>query len=70
MNLYDSIKEKGKYLGKIEFLKVQLKNKLSRPLPPDIDTKLESIAPETLEKLLDEIFEIESFDDVRDIIDE
>ena len=50
-------------------LKRQLGNKFSMQLPPEIETKIENADPEKIEQLVDKIFEIDSLEDVRKILE-
>ena len=68
MSLYDTIQEEGKDQGiKLTLLEL-LKIKFSEPIPEEIKEKIEEADRDTLSKLRDKIFEIESLDDVRELL--
>ncbi|SDM52879.1 Rpn family recombination-promoting nuclease/putative transposase [Halarsenatibacter silvermanii] len=65
MSLYDTIQKEERANTLIELLE----NKLNQPLPEDIDDKLNSADKIKLVELTNRIFEINSYDDVREILD-
>ena len=64
MTLYDTIQNDAKKTTLIRLLK----QKFSRPLPQDIESLLESAGEEKVLELTDKIFEIQSYEDVREIL--
>ena len=68
MSLYDTIQEEGKDQGIKLTLLEQLKIKFSEPIPEEIKEKIEEADRDTLSKLRDKMFEIESLDDVRELL--
>ena len=65
MSLYDTIQEEGIKLTLLE----QLKIKFSEPLPEEIEKMIEEADRDTLSELRDKIFDIETLDDVRKILE-
>lgn len=65
MSLYDTIQEEGIKLTLLELLKI----KFSEPLPEEIKKMIEEADRDTLSELRDKIFEIETLDDVRKILE-
>lgn len=61
-------KEVGKKEGKKETLIQLLEKKLETPLPKDIMKKLDAADEEQLEKLIDNIFEIDSYEEVKNTL--
>ena len=64
MTLYDTIQNDAKKSTLVR----QLNQKFSSPLPQDIELLLESADEEKVLELTDKIFEIQSYEDVREIL--
>ena len=64
MTLYETIQNDAKKSTLVR----QLNQKFSSPLPQDIELLLESADEEKVLELTDKIFEIQSYEDVREIL--
>lgn len=69
MAFVEEIMQEGEEKGKVKTVKKLLNNKFSQAIPDDIDIKLDSADEEKIETIIEMIFEIESYDDVREILD-
>ncbi|SDM52917.1 hypothetical protein [Halarsenatibacter silvermanii] len=69
MNLFESLQEEGEYIGKKEFLIRALENKFSQSLSDDIKDKIEETDKDGIDTLIDNIFEIESPEAIRNILE-
>ena len=69
MSFVEEIMKEGEEKGKFSAIRKQLNKKFSKPIPDDIDAKLDSADEEKIETIIEMIFEIESYDDVREILD-